>query len=104
MKQTVTDRAAIQQQIIQALEQEQITLGQAVQKIRTQLYTMTQAKYANLCQVSEKTLRDIEKGATDPRLSIVQRLLRPGGMTLSARLKTNRVQSMSERIEQAINK
>ncbi|WP_275425495.1 hypothetical protein [Saliniradius amylolyticus] len=35
--------------------------------------------------VSDKTLRDIEKGNTDPRLSVVNKLLRPGGFQLSAR-------------------
>ncbi|AWL11145.1 hypothetical protein HMF8227_00649 [Saliniradius amylolyticus] len=41
--------------------------------------------YTEFRMVSDKTLRDIEKGNTDPRLSVVNKLLRPGGFQLSAR-------------------
>lgn len=91
-----SDKTQFQQQVIDKLNRGEISLGQAVQQIRTGLYQMTQANYARLCKVSEKTLREVEKGNTDPRLSIVENLLRPGGFTLTARLKVNQVKSMSE--------
>ena len=87
------------QDITDKLNRAEITLGQAIHAIRTRLYQLTQADYARLCKVSEKTLREVEKGNTDPRLSIVERLLRPGGMALAARVMTNRVQTMSERVK-----
>jgi predicted transcriptional regulator len=93
------EKNKFQQQLIDKLNHGEISLGQAVQHIRTGLYQMTQANYARLCKVSEKTLREVEKGNTDPRLSIVENLLRPGGFSLSARLKVNQVKSMSELVD-----
>lgn len=85
--------------ICDKLNRAEITLGQAIYAIRTRLYQLTQADYAKLCKVSEKTLREVEKGNTDPRLSIIERLLRPGGLALTTRVLTNRVQTMSERVQ-----
>lgn len=85
--------------ICDKLNRAEITLGQAIYAIRTRLYQLTQADYARLCKVSEKTLREVEKGNTDPRLSIIERLLRPGGLALTTRVLTNRVQTMSERVQ-----
>ena len=62
-----------------------ITLGEAVKQIRIQLYGMTQTQYAKFIKVSDKTLRDIEKGNTDPRVSVLNKVLAPGGFRLSAR-------------------
>jgi predicted transcriptional regulator len=85
--------------ICDKLNRAEITLGQAIYAIRTRLYQLTQADYARLCKVSEKTLREVEKGNTDPRLSIIERLLRPGGLALTTRVLTNRVQTMFERVQ-----
>jgi predicted transcriptional regulator len=70
-----------------------ITLGQAIHRIRTELYDMTQLEFAALCRVSDRTVRDIETGRTDPRLSIVERMLNMGGLGLTAKHKVNRVRS-----------
>ncbi|WP_337880948.1 helix-turn-helix domain-containing protein [Rheinheimera sp.] len=93
---TPLEKTQWQLQLVDQLSKGNLSLGQAVQQIRTRLYQMTQADYARLCQVSEKTLREVEKGKTDPRISIVESLLRPGGLTLSARLQVNRVATMAE--------
>nr|WP_241737583.1 helix-turn-helix transcriptional regulator [Neptunicella marina] len=45
---------------------------------------MTQTQYAKFIKVSDKTLRDIEKGNTDPRLSVLNKILAPGGFKVSA--------------------
>lgn len=62
-----------------------ISIGELVKNIRTQLYDMTQIQYADFIKVSDKTLRDIEKGNTDTRISVLNKVLAPGGFTLSAR-------------------
>ncbi len=62
-----------------------ITMGELVKQIRTQLYGMTQTQYAKFIKVSDKTLRDIEKGNTDPKVSVLNKVLAPGGFQLSAR-------------------
>jgi DNA-binding transcriptional regulator YiaG len=71
----------------------EITLGQAIQKIRTELYAMTQIEFAAMCRVSDRTVRDVETGRTDPRLSIVERMLNMGGLGLTAKHKVNYVRS-----------
>jgi DNA-binding XRE family transcriptional regulator len=45
---------------------------------------MTQTQYAKFIKISDKTLRDVEKGNTDPRLSVLNKLLAPGGFKVSA--------------------
>ena len=62
-----------------------ITIGELVRLVRTQLYGMTQTQYAKFIKVSDKTLRDIEKGNTDPRVSVLNKILAPGGFQLSVR-------------------
>ncbi|GAC23399.1 helix-turn-helix transcriptional regulator [Paraglaciecola mesophila] len=61
-----------------------ISLGEAIKQIRTNLYGMTQTQYAKFIKISDKTLRDVEKGNTDPRLSVLNKLLAPGGFKVSA--------------------
>ena len=60
-----------------------ISIGELVKQVRTQLYGMTQTQYAKFIKVSDKTLRDIEKGNTDPRVSVLNKILAPGGFQLS---------------------
>lgn len=96
---TPVEKLQWQQHLKDKLSSGELTLGQAVQRIRTELYQMTQAEYARICKVSEKTLREVEKGKTDPRLSIIEGLLNPGGFALGARLKVNRVVPMAELVK-----
>lgn len=100
---TPAEKTQWQQQLRQQLDSGGLTLGQAVQRIRTELYQMTQAEYARICKVSEKTLREVEKGKTDPRLSIIESLLNPGGFALSVRLKVTRVVPMAELVRHGVS-
>ena len=83
---SIDERKALLSRIDAALEENVISLGDAIKIIRTELYGMNQRDYAKLTRVSDKTLRDIEKGNTDPRLSMMNKLLAPGGFQLSARV------------------
>ncbi len=85
------ERYAIFAEIDDLLARRAITLGEAVRMIRTRLYGMTQTQYARYIKVSDKTLRDVEKGNTDPRLSVIEKLLAPGGFHLTARFVPRRV-------------
>lgn len=100
---TPVEKLQWQQRLKDQLSSGELTLGQAVQRIRTELYQMTQAEYARICKVSEKTLREVEKGKTDPRLSIIESLLNPGGFALGARLKVNRVLPMAELVKRGVS-
>ncbi|WP_194756364.1 helix-turn-helix transcriptional regulator [Aliidiomarina indica] len=79
------ERKALIAQIDEALASNTISIGEAIKKIRTELYGMNQNDYAKFINVSDKTLRDVEKGNTDARLSIVNKLLAPGSFQVSAR-------------------
>lgn len=79
------ERKAIIGTIEEDLASNTITIGEAVKRIRTELYGMSQNDYARFINVSDKTLRDVEKGNTDPRLSIINKLLAPGSFQVSAR-------------------
>jgi DNA-binding XRE family transcriptional regulator len=81
---SVSERKAILQAIETELAENLLTTGQVIKRIRTKLYGMTQTQYATFVGISDKTLRDIEKANTDPRLSVVNKLLAPGGFKLGA--------------------
>jgi DNA-binding XRE family transcriptional regulator len=78
------ERRAIIAAINQQLSEGRLSLGQAVYKIRAELYGMSQGQYAKFIGLSEKTLRDIEKGNTDPRLSVLNKVFAPAGMKMLA--------------------
>lgn len=81
---TADERKEALASIEQDLANNVISLGEAVKLIRTNLYGMTQTQYAKFIKISDKTLRDVEKGNTDPRLSVLNKLLAPGGFKVSA--------------------
>ena len=72
---TPAEKTQWQQQLRQQLDSGGLTLGQAVQRIRTELYQMTQAEYARICKVSEKTLREVEKAYADYRFDLASQAL-----------------------------
>ncbi|MFC3120245.1 helix-turn-helix transcriptional regulator [Agaribacter flavus] len=82
---SANERRAIINKLEQSLMNGEEHIGIIIKSIRTELYGMTQTQYAKFVKVSDKTLRDIEKGNTDPRISVVNKLLKPGGFRLSAR-------------------
>lgn len=82
---SVEERKSILAKLEQNLADNEISYSEAIKTIRVELYGMTQVQYAKFTKTSDKTLRDIEKGNTDPRLSILNKLLAPGGFKVSAR-------------------
>ncbi len=62
-----------------------ITMGELIKQVRTQLYGMTQTQYAKFIKVSDKTQKKKKKGNTDPRFSVLNKILAPGGFQLSVR-------------------
>jgi len=83
---SVQKRRDIMQDIEDGLASGELSMGDAVKAIRTRLYDMSQTHYARFMGISDKTLRDIEKGNTDPRLSIIKKLLESGGLRLCAKV------------------
>lgn len=81
------ERKTLLSELNQLLLADELTLGQAVRKIRTQLYGMSQSQYSAFVGLSEKTLRDIEKSNTDPKLSVLSKVFKPAGMKIIAQSK-----------------
>lgn len=82
---TVEHRREVVAKLESDLANNVITIGEVVKTIRTELYGMTQTQYAKFIKISDKTIRDIEKGNTDPRLSVISKVLAPGGFQISAK-------------------
>ncbi|WP_445767650.1 hypothetical protein [Rheinheimera sp.] len=55
------ERLTLLSQIEADINSGAISLGEAIRRIRTELYGMTQTQYAAYTKVSDKTLREIEK-------------------------------------------
>ncbi len=90
-KLSVAERKELIAELNMALESNTLIYGDVIKTIRKKLYGMTQTQYAKFINVSDKTLRDIEKGNTDPRISVVNKLLAPGGFQLSPIIKKHTI-------------
>ncbi len=69
---TTQERKALLADINHSLLTGGLTLGQAARRIRTELYQMSQTQYAVFIGISAKTLWDLQKGNTDPNLSVLR--------------------------------
>jgi len=85
------ERLTLLSQIEADINSGAISLGEAIRRIRTELYGMTQTQYAAYTKVSDKTLREIEKGHTDARLSNLSKLLAPGDFKISTRFVPRKI-------------
>ncbi|MDP2566452.1 helix-turn-helix transcriptional regulator [Pseudoalteromonas marina] len=77
------DRLEFIELIQKKFHEGELEFGDVVKLVRTQLYKKTQSDFAKLINISDRTLRDIEKNNTDPRLSIMKKVLKPCGFDLS---------------------
>ena len=82
------ERLALLAQIENDILNNEIEIGDAVRLVRTKLYKMSQTRFANYVKVSDRTLRDIEKNNTDPRLSVLKKVLKPCGFILTLKVMT----------------
>lgn len=58
-------------------------IPQVIREIRKTL-RFTIPEYARICDVSPRTLQDIERGVSSPTLDTVEKLLRPMGLRAGA--------------------
>lgn len=65
-----------------------LPIPEVIREIRKTL-RLTIPEYAKICDVSPRTLQDIERGVSSPTLHTVEKLLKPMGMRAGA------VQNMS---------
>lgn len=80
-------RAASKQALIRQLEQGEITLGQAIRRMRKEWAGLNQTRLARICKVSVNTLSAVERDEGNATIDTLSQILAPFGMEVSARPK-----------------
>lgn len=80
-------RAANKQALIRQLEQGEITLGQAIRRMRKEWAGINQTRLAKICKVSVNTLSAVERDEGNTTIDTLSQILAPFGMEVSARPK-----------------
>lgn len=65
-----------------ALNEGSITLGQAVIRLRLEITGLSQARFAKMCKISERSLLQIEQNAGNPTVKSLNKVMRPFGLTV----------------------
>lgn len=60
-----------------------MTIGQAVKKLRTEWMKMSQEQFANFCEISVRTLGQIEKDDGNPTIHTLSSILSKFGMLIT---------------------
>lgn len=79
------ERDAFYDELVRAVGAAELTWGEAVRRLRTEVAGVNQKTFAKMTKVSERTLRQLENDAGNPTLATLQAVLRPFGLTLSIR-------------------
>ncbi len=80
-------RAANKQVLIRQLELGEITLGQAIRRMRKEWAGLNQTRLARICKVSVNTLSAVERDEGNATIDTLGQILAPFGMEVSARPK-----------------
>ncbi len=86
-KLTPSEREALRDDILNKLNANEITLGEAVAQFRSALTGLTQAKYAELIKISRRSLQNIESDSGNPSIQTINKVIKPMGMKLGIVLK-----------------
>lgn len=70
-------------EIKNGIAQGTMTLGQAVKKLRTEWMKMSQEEFSRFCQVSVRTLGQIEKDDGNPTIHTLSSILSKFGMYIT---------------------
>jgi len=75
-------RAEVFDDIWRQLDEGSISLGETVRQLRTRITGLTQADFARMCNISLRTLRQLEQDSGNPTLETVNSVLRAFGMQM----------------------
>ncbi len=78
----IEERGRLIREIHEALNQGSLTLGQAVSRLRQEVTGLSQAKFAKLCKLSERSLLQLEQDAGNPTIKSLNKVMRPFGLTV----------------------
>lgn len=75
-------RGALIRDIHAALSDGTLTLGQAISRLRLEITGLSQAKFARMCKISERSLLQLEQDAGNPTVKSLNKVMRPFGLTV----------------------
>lgn len=75
-------RGALIRDIHAALGDGTLTLGQAISRLRLEITGLSQAKFARMCKISERSLLQLEQDAGNPTVKSLNKVMRPFGLTV----------------------
>lgn len=78
----IEERGNLIREIHGALSDGSISMGQAVIRLRQEITGLSQARFARLCKISERSLLQLEQDAGNPTVKTLNKVLRPFGLTV----------------------
>ncbi len=78
----VEERGNLIREIHTALGAGTLTLGQTISRLRLEITGLSQAKFAKMCKISERSLLQLEQDAGNPTVKSLNKVMRPFGLTV----------------------
>lgn len=78
----IEERGNLIREIHGALTEGTISMGQAVSRLRQEITGLSQARFAKLCRISERSLLQLEQDAGNPTVKTLNKVMRPFGLTV----------------------
>lgn len=79
------ERDAYYDRVVEAVDRDEMTWGEAVRGLRRDVAGMKQARFAKITNVSVRTLRNLETDAGNPTLATLEAVLEPFGLGVGIR-------------------
>ncbi|MGR2705165.1 transcriptional regulator [Pseudomonas sp. IB20] len=79
MTMSIDERMLSMDSILEGLSEGTIEIGEAVRRLRVEVTTLNQIKFARMCKISVRTLVHIEQGEGNQTLKSLNAVFRPFG-------------------------
>ncbi len=84
----ILKRNQVLTELQQQLASGEITIGQAVRRLRKDVTGLQQARFAQMCKLSLRTLRQLEHDESNPTVQTLNSVFNPFGMQVGIVPKT----------------
>ena len=74
------ERGRILAEVQAQLSSGELTIGQAIRRLRKEVTGLQQARFAQMCKLSLRALRQLEHDETNPTVQTLNNVFRPFGM------------------------
>ena len=86
----ILERNRILNELQQQLASGEITIGRAVRRLRKEVTGLQQARFAQMCKLSLRALRQLELDESNPTVQTLNNVFNPFGMQVGIVPKTPR--------------